>query len=145
MERLRGQVEIPSGRPYPDLDRAWSMEALEAVARLMGKRANPNNDPDFEADLENGALVLLNDNEVIVAAEKGLIPMEWKEALISDVTRRNELLVIPKSAFQAARRERKSGLKVGPPGGSYSEATKYCYRAPYDMSTIRREPFGSIH
>lgn len=122
------QIEIPEGRPFQDLERTWTIEELKAVAKSMGKRVNPNRAGSFEKDLAEGALVLLNDAEVVFARQRELIPSEWLYGLLDEVTRKNQLLVVPKSAFAMAAKEMEDGRPLGK--SSYDEATKYCEQPP---------------
>ncbi len=99
METLRTQGEI-AGRPYADLNRIWTIEELQSVARQMGKPFNPADEikDRLATDLTEGALVLLNENEVIVAIERGLVPGSMRERLIERVTLLNDISIIPSGA-----------------------------------------------
>lgn len=102
------------GRPYGDLNRRWTIEELKEIASRQGKPFKPAEEiKDVLAkDLSEGALVLFNENEVIVAIERGLVPRVWKEGLVDLVVVKNDIAIIPTGAVAQWEEERQRLAKL---------------------------------
>ena len=102
------------GRPYGDLNRRWTIGELKEIASRQGKPFKPAEDikEQLANDLSEGALVLFNENEVIVAIERGLVPRAWKEGLADLVTVKNDIAIIPSGAVAQWEKEQQKLAKL---------------------------------
>ena len=93
---------------------AWTTDLVKARARELGKPFVPSPDiaGQVEADLAAGALVLFTQDEVESAIMDGRIPGDWRDDLVSLVTERNDIAVIPQGAIEdwRAREQQRSLL-----------------------------------